>query len=202
MEVIKQTPLEWMKDVNPKVLEQMLPHKLKMDYKRPTFLDSVAQEAIIIGQRSACLFNEVGAVIYSNKVSLSTGFNGPAKGDHDPREVNCARIVNGELQKGAGLCRGSHAELNAIGNLSAGTQCYESLGMIVTLRPCNSCAKQIVNKGIKELYYIWEYDQDHDVIAYLKRLGVKAEKYESEILTNFIKRNPDCIPVQLRKSLA
>jgi deoxycytidylate deaminase len=97
--------------------------------------------------------------------------------------------VDGKLQEGKGLCRGSHAELNAIGNLSTGTQGLTDLEMMVTLHPCNACAKQIVNKGIKRVYYLWEYGREHEVSRYLWGLGVDVKRYESAFLTAWIEKN-------------
>src|SRR3989304_3518444 len=94
-ENIIQTPLAWTKNVKPEVLAKMLPHKLDSNYTRPTFLDVLAEEAIIVSKRSTCLWNEVGAVVYyrkgRNAIILANGYNGPAKGDVDPRIEGCAR---------------------------------------------------------------------------------------------------------------
>mgnify|MGYP001615774879 FL=1 len=98
-------------------------------------------------------------------------------------------IVDGKLQEGKGLCRGSHAELNAIGNLSSGTVAINDLQMMVTLHPCYGCAKQIVNKKIKKVYYIWEYGREPEVNKYLLDLGIEVEKYDSHFLQRWIDRN-------------
>ncbi|OGI62203.1 hypothetical protein A2645_00225 [Candidatus Nomurabacteria bacterium RIFCSPHIGHO2_01_FULL_39_9] len=186
-------PLAWKAQVDSSVLAGMLPHKINLDYTRPTFLDVLAQEAIVISKRATCLWNEVGAIIFhrrgNNGVTLASGYNGPSAGDVDPRIAGCARIVDGVLHEGAGRCRGSHAELNAIGNLTTSTIGFDNLGIMVTLRPCYGCAKQIVNKGIKEVYYIWEYGLDPQSASYLKSLGVRLEKYNSKFLADWIKIN-------------
>jgi dCMP deaminase len=188
-----KTPLTWVKNVKPEVLAKMLPHKLDPNYSRPTFLDTLAQKAIIISKRSTCVWNEVGAIIFypkgNNGFHLSDGYNGAVLGDVDPRFAGCARVVGGELREGAGLCRGSHAELNAIGNLTVSTFNYDNLGMMVTLRPCFQCAKQIVNKGIKAVYYLWEYDQDEHALDWLRVRGLKVEKYRSKFLDEWIAKN-------------
>jgi dCMP deaminase len=187
--------------VKPEVTSRMLPHKLDLSYNRPTFLDIFAQEAIIISKRSTCLWNEVGAVIfYNGRHSLSSGYNGAAPGDVDPKDAGCARIVDGELKAGQGLCRGTHAELNAIGYLTVSTMNLENVSMMVTLRPCFSCAKQIVSKGIKEVYYLWEYEQDPHVLSYFRERKIKAEKYTSKFLENWIEKN-DYTPSRLKKPL-
>jgi dCMP deaminase len=168
----------------------MFKKKLRPDYSRPSHLDIFAQQAIVISQRPTCMFYEVGAVIfYDGSHFLSSGYNGPASGDINPREAGCARIVDGKLQEGKGLCRGSHAELNAINNLTVSTLGLQNVSMIVTLHPCYSCAKQIVNKGIKKVYYIWEYGREEFVTDYFRDRKIEVIKYTSPLLEKWIALN-------------
>lgn len=182
--------LEWVPYTDSKVLDRMFKKKLRPEYVRPSHLDIFAQQAIVISQRPTCLFYEVGAVIFHEGTHfLASGYNGATKGDDDPREVGCARVVDGKLQEGKGFCRGSHAELNAIGNLTVSTRGLTDVSMMVTLHPCYSCAKQIVNKGIEKVYYIWEYGREEFVTEYLRKRGVEVIKYTSSFLEAWIKRN-------------
>jgi dCMP deaminase len=186
----KNVPLgSWPATTDPQVLKRMFQYKLAKEYYRPTALDILAQQAIVISKRSTCMWYEVGAIIFHKDVMLSSGYNGAARGDVNPRTTGCARVVDGKLEEGKGLCRGSHAELNAINNLSSGTFAINPLDMMVTLHPCNGCAKQIVNKGIRKVYYLWEYGREHFVTKYLMRLGVEVERYTSPFLEEWIKHN-------------
>lgn len=182
-------PLQWVKGTDPNVLQRMFPDKLQPGFRRPTMLDIIAQQAIIIAQRSTCMWYEVGAIIFSGDIVLSSGYNGAVRGDVDPRHAGCARVVGGVLQEGQGLCRGSHAELNAIGNLSAGTLGLSDLRMMVTLHPCYTCAKQIVNKGIRHVFYVWQYGREEWVTEFLEGNGVAVEQYSSPLIADWISRN-------------
>lgn len=184
-----QEPLLWISQTDQEVLDKMFQYKLDPLYQRPSHLDIWAQQAIILSKRSTCLFYEVGAVICTDDIMLSSGYNGAARGDVDPRIAGCARVVDGKIQEGQGLCRGSHAELNAIGNLTSSTVGLEDLQMVVTLHPCFSCAKQIVNKKIKKVYYVWEYGREKGVTTYLVDRGVEVEKYTSVFLQEWIELN-------------
>ncbi len=182
--------LGWVPNTDPKVLARMFKKKLRPDYSRPSHLDIFAQQAIVISQRPTCMFYEVGAVIfYDGSHFLSSGYNGPASGDVNPREAGCARIVDGKLQEGKGMCRGSHAELNAINNLTVSTLGLQNVSMIVTLHPCYPCAKQIVNKGIKKVYYIWEYEREEFAADYLRDMKIEVIKYTSPLLEKWIALN-------------
>lgn len=185
----EKEPLLWLKDTDESVVKRMFQYKLDRSYVRPSHLDIFAQQAIVISKRSTCLFYEVGAVIFHEDIMLSSGYNGAARGDVDPRVEGCARVIGGHLREGSGLCRGSHAELNAIGNLSTGTMGLSNLSMMVTLHPCYGCAKQIVNKKIKTVYYIWEYGREAHVNDYLKERKVEVVQYMSPFLRRWIERN-------------
>jgi len=175
----------------PETLAGMLPHKIQAWYSRPSFRTTFAKEAVIVSKRSACLWFEVGAIIIANgRYSIASGYNGPVVGDVDPKEVGCARVVNGILRKGAGLCRGSHAENNAINNLTMSTIGITDLSMMVTIHPCSDCAKNIVNKGIKRVDYLWNYsDSDAETAAYLERMGVEVEKFTSPEFEAWVELN-------------
>lgn len=176
----------WIKNVPKKVLSEMIPEKIDISYQRPTFKDILAKQILTLSKRSTCLFYSVGVIIFKGDQILSFGYNGPSKGDVHCHEVGCSRIVNGEIKKGAGMCRGSHAELNAIGNAAKNGLRIEGADMMATFCPCKVCAKQIVNQGIKRVYYIFEYDRDKDVKLYFKRLGVNAIRYQSRSFQKWI----------------
>jgi dCMP deaminase len=180
---------DWPRSTDPAILKRMFQYKLAPVYYRPSPLDVLAQQAIVISKRSTCMWYEVGAILFHHDLFLSSGYNGAARGDVNPREAGCARVVEGKLQEGKGLCRGSHAELNAINNLSSGTFSIHPIDMMVTLHPCNGCAKQIVNKGIKRVFYLWEYGREQFVTDYLEKLGVEVIRYSSPFLEDWIKVN-------------
>jgi dCMP deaminase len=171
-----------------KPIKGMIVEKTQKSFRRPTFMDVLAEMIFVVSKRSACLFYEVGAVIFKNDQILSFGYNGPSKGDVHCYEVGCARMKKGKIETGSGLCRGSHAELNAIGNAAKNGINIDGASMLVTFRPCYSCAKQIVNQGIKKVYYLFDYDREDNVRNYLRRLGVKLEKYSSWHFDDWMKK--------------
>ncbi|MFA7349109.1 MAG: deaminase, partial [Desulfurivibrionaceae bacterium] len=69
----------------------------------------------MVAQRSTCLRRKVGAILVRDKRIIATGYNGaPAKVSHC-LDIGCLReqqgIPSGERHE---LCRGLHAEQNAI----------------------------------------------------------------------------------------
>lgn len=193
MSKVKKRQRKWVKDVPQDILDEMIPEKVDISYKRPDFKDIIAEQIFAISKRSTCLFYNIGAIIFRGRQVLSMGYNGPSKGDAHCYKVGCRRKIGNKLlkrgEKGSGLCRGSHGEMNAIGNAAKNGVNIDGADMMVLYRPCWSCSKQIVNQGIKNVYYIFDYHGDMEVKKYLRRLGVKLIHYKSNYLKNYMKRN-------------
>ena len=68
-----------------------------------------------VSQRSTCLRRRVGAIVVKDKRILATGYNGAPSGFKHCSEVGCVR-EDGDVPAGQRheLCRGIHAEQNAI----------------------------------------------------------------------------------------
>ena len=108
----------------------------------------------LVAQRSTCLRRAVGAVLVKDKRILSTGYNGAPANLKHCLEVGCLREQRGiESGKMHELCRGIHAEQNAI--IQAAYHGVSVKGAVVycTNQPCSICARMIINAGIVKIYY-------------------------------------------------
>jgi dCMP deaminase len=110
--------------------------------------------ARLISRRSTCRRRAVGAILVKDRRVLSTGYNGAPSGLAHCAETGCLR----ELQKipsgqHAEICRGLHAEQNAI--IQAAYHGASIAGAILycTNQPCSICVKMLINAGITELIY-------------------------------------------------
>ncbi len=116
---------------------------------RPTWDEYFLEIARQVATRSTCLRRHVGAIIVRDKRILSTGYNGPPKGLRHCDEVGCLReqlgIPSGQRQE---ICRGLHAEQNAIIQAALHGVSVEGGTVYVTHQPCITCAKMIINSGI------------------------------------------------------
>ncbi len=150
------------------------------DLKRMTWEESLMAVATQYALRSVCRFYKVGAVIVGPEYRiLAAGYNGPVKGDLHCSEIGCAKWEESSVF-GRKICRGAHAEANAIVNAACqGVSIKDSI-LIVTVCPCWDCAKLIVNAGIKRVIYLWEYDRkDEDFVErWLLDRGVAISKLE------------------------
>ncbi len=128
---------------------------------RPNWNEYFMSIALLVSQRSTCIRRHVGAVIVKNKRILSTGYNGVPSGIKHCTEVGCLRdklnIPSGEKHE---LCRGLHAEQNAI--IQAAYHGVEIKGseLYCTNQPCIICSKMIINAGINTIYFRDGYPDD------------------------------------------
>ena len=108
----------------------------------------------LVAKRSTCIRRQVGAILVKDKRILSTGYNGAPSGVEHCLDVGCLReqknIPSGERHE---LCRGSHAEQNAIVQAAAyGTSINDAI-LFCTNLPCSICIKMIINAGINSIFY-------------------------------------------------
>jgi dCMP deaminase len=131
--------------------------------------------AELVATRSTCLRRNVGAVIVKEKRVLSTGYNGAPKGLKHCAEVGCVRLQN-NVEPGTRheLCRGVHAEQNAVIQAAYFGVSIKDSTMYTTNFPCVMCAKILVNAGITEVVFKDEYvDELSKAILSESRISVR-----------------------------
>jgi dCMP deaminase len=116
--------------------------------------------AHLVSTRATCPRKSVGAVLVQDRRILATGYNGAPKGlPHCPPDGDKNEWPQGCLM--AGHCaRSLHAEQNAFLQAAMiGVPCKDAT-IYVTCQPCNTCAKMIVNAGVKRVIYRGEYPDE------------------------------------------
>lgn len=122
--------------------------------QRPSWEEYFMDIAILVAKRSTCLRRAVGALIIKDKRILATGYNGAPSGIRHCVEVNCLReTLNIESGQRHELCRGIHAEQNAIIQAAYHGAPIKDATLYCTNLPCSICTKMIINAGIKKIYY-------------------------------------------------
>lgn len=116
---------------------------------RPSWDEYFLEMANVAKKRSTCLRRQVGAVIVRENRILSTGYNGvPTRIAHCD-EVGCLRdkleIPSGERHE---LCRGSHAEQNAIVNAANFGISLKGSTIYINTQPCILCTKMIIVRNV------------------------------------------------------
>ena len=113
----------------------------------------------MVAKRSTCTRRSVGAIIVKDKRILATGYNGAPAGLRHCEEVGCLRedesIPSGMRHE---LCRGLHAEQNAIIQAAYHGISIKNSNLYCTNKPCVICSKMIINAGIVSIFYEEGYD--------------------------------------------
>ncbi|MEI6795861.1 MAG: cytidine/deoxycytidylate deaminase family protein [Methanomassiliicoccales archaeon] len=114
--------------------------------------------AELVASRSTCLRRNVGAVIVKEKRILTTGYNGAPKGLKHCEEVGCVRMED-NIESGTRheLCRGVHAEQNAVIQAAYFGSSIKDSTVYTTNFPCVLCAKILINAGVREVCYKDDY---------------------------------------------
>jgi dCMP deaminase len=118
------------------------------------YFSTIAEET---AKLSSAVKLKVGCVIVKDNRILSIGYNGtPAGWDNECEEV--IKWPNGDIRFLTTKPEVLHAERNALDKVAKSTESTDGAILFVTHTPCIECAKSIYNTGIKEVYYINEYD--------------------------------------------
>jgi dCMP deaminase len=128
---------------------------------RPSWDEYFMSIARLVAGRSTCMRRQVGAILVKDRRILATGYNGAPAGLPHCDETGCVRaergIPSGERHE---LCRGIHAEQNAIiqsANYGTG---ISGATIYTTHHPCSVCAKMIVNAGVVRVVADGGYPDD------------------------------------------
>lgn len=121
---------------------------------RPTWDEYFMEIAQVVAKRSTCLRRHVGAVIVKNKQILASGYNGTPMGLPHCEETGCMReqlkVPSGKCHE---LCRGVHAEQNAITQAAYHGVSVKGGTIYCTHQPCVICTKMLINAGISRVVY-------------------------------------------------
>jgi dCMP deaminase len=125
---------------------------------RPSWDEYFVEITRQVATRSTCKRRHVGAVIVKDRRILSTGYNGAPSGFPHCDDTGCLReqlgIPSGERQE---ICRGLHAEQNAIIQAALHGISVAGADIYTTHQPCITCAKMIINAGIRRVVSLAEY---------------------------------------------
>ncbi len=162
-----------------------------MDKKtRPGWDEYFFGIAGLVSERSTCMRRSVGAILVKDKKILATGYNGaPVRIEHCDK-TGCIRsqmnVPSGQRHE---LCRGLHAEQNALLQAALhGVSVRDSI-LYSTIQPCIICAKMLINAGIREVVISGEYP-DKMAADLLKAAGITVRTAHLEE-----KRGADDLPV-------
>jgi dCMP deaminase len=147
---------------------------------RPEWDRYFMEIAELVSRRSTCLSRRVGAVVVKDRRILATGYNGSPRGLPHCIDIGCLRrdlnIPSGQQLE---LCRGSHAEENAIVQAASYGIPLEGSMIYCNLQPCLTCTKMIINSGIKHVVFAGDYPHPMS-LEIMHAAGLRIDKYDPE----------------------
>jgi len=146
---------------------------------RPSWDEYFITIAKLTSERSNCIKRKVGCIIVKDNRILCLGYNGTPRGMLNCFEGGCLRC-NKECSTATNLdtCMCLHAEENALLFLSQ--KDVENATLYVTLVPCISCAKKIVQCQLKRVVFIDNYLDEIDAISVqmMRDVGIIVDQIE------------------------
>jgi dCMP deaminase len=140
---------------------------------RPDWDTYFMDMARLAERRSTCLRRRVGAVVAKDKMVMATGYNGTPKGVTHCEVGGCLReklgVPSGQRHE---LCRGLHAEQNAIIQAAYHGVSIRGGTLYCTFRPCIICVKMIVNAGLERVVFLGDYP-DELAVAVAAEAGLR-----------------------------
>jgi dCMP deaminase len=134
--------------------------------------------AQLVADRSTCLRRHVGALLVKEKRIIATGYNGAPSGLRHCADVGCLReqlnVPSGERHE---LCRGLHAEQNAIIQAALYGQDTRDSVLYCTHKPCLLCAKMLINAGVNRVVIADDYP-DEQAADFLEEAGIDVQRVE------------------------
>jgi dCMP deaminase len=118
--------------------------------QRPSWDDYFLQIAFTVAQRSTCDRAHVGCALVRDRRILTTGYNGAPAG-----LPHCDDV--GHLLVDGHCVRTLHAEQNALIQSALHGVGTEGATAYVTHQPCLTCAKMLINAGIRRVVYAGHY---------------------------------------------
>ena len=124
---------------------------------------SLIKIALEAAQKSTCLRRKVGCILISVDGNIVAQSNGGTYNGETCESIGCLR-AKGNIKSGTMMekCHGLHAEQKVIavcarkGIPTLGSSVY------ITLCPCKTCSKTLIEAGVKHIYFISDDYPDKD----------------------------------------
>jgi dCMP deaminase len=146
--------------------------------KRPAWDEYFMEITRLVARRSTCMRRSVGAVLVKDKNILATGYNGAPSGVAHCLDVGCLRermaVQSGERHE---LCRGLHAEQNAIIQAAKHGTNINGATLYCTTMPCIICSKMLINAGILRIVYAQGYP-DQLAEEMIEEAGIETKRFD------------------------
>lgn len=138
-------------------IEKNVEYKDKENFKHLKFL----KIAKIFATMSHCVSHQVGALLVKDGRILSSGVNGTPSG-----YINCDEVfkkydsqIDRKIHMDFSDKYELHSEMGCLIQAAKEGICVKDTILYCTHQPCWNCLKLMIALGIKEIYFLYEYDR-------------------------------------------
>ncbi len=144
-------------------------------YKRPSWDEYFMKIVDMVGSRGSCDRGRAGCVVTKEKRIISTGYVGSPVGlphcDEIGHEMHTVTNDDGSVSRHC--IRTTHAEQNAICQAAKFGVSLDGGTLYAKMTPCYTCAKIIINAGIKRVVCQQDYHDSERSKEVFKEAGVE-----------------------------
>lgn len=151
-------------------------------YQRPSWDEYFIEVMEAVSKRATCDRGRAAAIIVRGRQILTTGYVGSAKGAPHCDEVghDMRKVIDDAGNISEHCVRTVHAEQNAICQAAKYGIPIEGATIYIRMEPCATCAKMIVNAGIKEVVCKRRYHAAKESRKIFKKAKVKLKILENK----------------------
>jgi len=146
---------------------------------RPSWDEYFMKLAEVIKERGNCTRRKVGAMVIKDYRIIATGYNGTPHGIKNCSDGGCERCKKRDKKEidwyeYEESCVCIHAEQNAIIQAAYLGASTKNSTLYTTANPCCSCAKMLINAGIRRVVC---YKNHHDLegLKLLEKAAIKVD---------------------------
>ncbi len=156
---------------------------------RPSWDEYFMDIVKAVAERATCDRGKTGVIIVKDKHILTTGYVGSPVGlPHcDEAGHQIKKITHEDGSESQHCLRTNHAEINAICQAAKRGISIDGATLYCKMAPCHTCAKALINAGIKRVVSEKRYHQDHEAVKLFQQAGIqfevlndKVEEYENQ----------------------
>ena len=137
-----------------------------------------------VGTRATCDRGRTGAVLVKDKHIISTGYVGAPAGCKSCDDIGheMHTVIHEDGSQSRHCIRTSHNEENAIAQAAKMGISTDGATLYCMMTPCYTCAKLIINAGIKRVVAEKDYHAGSRSKEIFKEAKVKYELLQSELV--------------------
>ncbi|MDO8591126.1 MAG: cytidine/deoxycytidylate deaminase family protein [bacterium] len=155
----------------------------KKSDKRPSWDEYFMSIAELVGSRATCSRGRSGCAVARDKRILVTGYVGSPVGlphcDEVGHEMN--KVLNEDGTQSEHCVRTAHAEQNAVAQAAKIGISLDGGTLYCHMTPCYSCAKLLINAGIKKIVCQKDYHAGKRSKEIFEQSGVKLVILNPEV---------------------